>query len=89
MAATGEAASSIEAMSLEDLVFRQGLSSRDTVSAVSGRGIGLAAVKTELDRLGGSVTVTSRRGRGAQFRFHLPTDRTGFARGAVDAQRTA
>jgi two-component system, chemotaxis family, sensor kinase CheA len=58
---------------LEDLVFREGLSSREEASDVSGRGVGLAAVKHELDRLGGTATVTSEVGAGACFRFRLPT----------------
>ncbi|MCU1292798.1 MAG: CheA signal transduction histidine kinase, partial [Bryobacterales bacterium] len=37
--------------SLENLIFREGLSSRSLVSEVSGRGIGLSAVMGELDRL--------------------------------------
>ena len=59
--------------SLEDLVFREGLSSREESTDVSGRGVGLAAVKHELDRLGGTVTGTSEIGAGACFRFRLPT----------------
>lgn len=68
----------IAELSLEDLVFCEGLSSRDTASEVSGRGIGLAAVKTELDRLGGSVLVDSRSGKGTRFSFTLPIGQDGF-----------
>jgi chemotaxis protein histidine kinase CheA len=62
-----------ESQTLEDLVFREGLSSRRETTDVSGRGVGLAAVKHELDRLGGTVTVMSEVGAGACFRFRLPT----------------
>jgi two-component system chemotaxis sensor kinase CheA len=57
---------------LEDLVFWEGLSSKDAASDISGRGVGLAAVKAEVDRLGGFVTVESKRGAGTEFRFRLP-----------------
>jgi NO-binding membrane sensor protein with MHYT domain len=63
----------VEALSLGDLVFREGLSSRDTVSEVSGRGIGLGAVKAELERLGGSFAVETEHGAGSRFCFVLAT----------------
>jgi signal transduction histidine kinase len=72
--ASGVAPSQVKAMSLKDLVFWEGLSSRDAADQVSGRGIGLAAVKTELDRLGGSVTVENGRHSGARFCFQLPIE---------------
>ncbi len=71
---TGYGATSSQAtqMSLEELMFRQGLSSRDSADEISGRGIGLAAVKAELDRLGGTVQVETKFGAGTCFRFHVP-----------------
>ncbi|HEY1614346.1 MAG TPA: MHYT domain-containing protein [Rhizomicrobium sp.] len=75
---TGSNSQGSEAHAIEQLVFREGLSSRDSTTEISGRGIGLAAVKTELDRLGGSVVVASTRGAGTRFCFRLPI-------GAADA----
>ncbi len=69
----------VRSLSLEDLVFCEGLSSRETASEVSGRGIGLAAVKTELDRLGGTVSVDTDPGAGTRFRFRLPVKSDVFA----------
>jgi two-component system chemotaxis sensor kinase CheA len=48
------------------------LSSRDNADEISGRGIGLAAVKAELDRLGGTACVETRHNTGTLFRFLLP-----------------
>ena len=62
------------AMSLESLMFREGLSSRDDAGEISGRGVGLAAVKAELDRLGGSVWVETGQGAGTRLRFHVPSN---------------
>jgi len=55
------------------LIFRDGLSVRDTVSTLSGRGVGLAAVLDETHKLGGEVTVTTAPGKGAEFLFDLPS----------------
>lgn len=73
LVASGKDRARVENLALEDLVFREGLSARDTANQVSGRGIGLAAVKAELDNLGGSVTVETERGAGTRFRFRLPS----------------
>ena len=73
LVASGKDRARVENLALEDLVFREGLSARDTANHVSGRGIGLAAVKAELDNPGGSVTVETERGAGTRFRFRLPS----------------
>jgi signal transduction histidine kinase len=70
--AMGLSRQQVQNMPLEELMFREGLSSRDDADEVSGRGIGLAAVKTELDRLGGSVAVETAPDAGTRFRFCLP-----------------
>lgn len=72
LVAAGEARSKVENLSLVELVFREGLSSRDTASEISGRGVGLSAVKAELDHLDGSVEVETEQGAGTRFRFRLP-----------------
>lgn len=59
----------------EDLVaalFADGVSTREVVSQLSGRGVGLAAVKAACQALGGTVDVTSREGQGTSFVFHFP-----------------
>jgi two-component system chemotaxis sensor kinase CheA len=57
---------------LVQLVFRPGLSTRREPSAISGRGVGLDAVKAEVDRVGGSIVVTTERGKGTAFVVRLP-----------------
>lgn len=54
------------------LIFAAGVSTRDQVSLVSGRGIGLDAVKVLVDELGGKLTVTTQAGKGTAFTFMLP-----------------
>jgi two-component system chemotaxis sensor kinase CheA len=55
--------------SLQDLVFMDGISSREEVSETSGRGVGLGAVRQACAAEGGSVEVLSEPGRGTTFRF--------------------
>ena len=57
---------------LADLIFRPGLSTADTVSKISGRGVGLDAVRHNLTALGGSITVSSTIGQRTCFHISLP-----------------
>jgi two-component system chemotaxis sensor kinase CheA len=54
------------------LIFLPGVSTADKVSDVSGRGVGMDVVKTNLDRLGGKIEIDSGPGRGSHFRIKLP-----------------
>jgi two-component system chemotaxis sensor kinase CheA len=54
------------------LIFLPGVSTAEKVSAVSGRGVGMDVVKTNLDRLGGKMEIDSGPGRGSHFRIKLP-----------------
>lgn len=49
-----------------------GVSTRETVTQTSGRGVGMAAVDAACRALGGSVSVESEPGRGTRFRFEFP-----------------
>lgn len=55
-----------------DLVFVPGLSTRDKVSSVSGRGVGLDVVKTNVEAIGGCVELESSPGQGTIVRLRLP-----------------
>jgi two-component system chemotaxis sensor kinase CheA len=60
---------------LERALFTSGISTRDDVTDVSGRGVGLAAVWSAASALGGTVRVESAKGRGTRFVFRLPIAR--------------
>lgn len=64
-------ASLTEQQSIE-LIFHPGFSSKDEVSEVSGRGVGMDVVKTNIEALGGEVKVRSKVGQGSCFRLMLP-----------------
>ncbi len=68
-------AEQLKGMSQQDqigLILLPGLSTAEKVSDVSGRGVGMDVVKTNLDRLGGQVEISSTLGRGSLFRIKLP-----------------
>jgi two-component system chemotaxis sensor kinase CheA len=54
------------------LLFASGFSTADTVSDISGRGVGLDVVKTKIESLGGQIHVTSNLGKGSKFAIKLP-----------------
>jgi two-component system chemotaxis sensor kinase CheA len=54
------------------LIFLPGVSTAEKVSDVSGRGVGMDVVKTNLDRLGGKIEIDSGVGSGSHFRIKLP-----------------
>jgi HPt (histidine-containing phosphotransfer) domain-containing protein len=59
---------------LKEVLFRDGFSTRDQADDISGRGIGLGAVRSACSTLGGSIDVESPLpGRGTLLRFCLPT----------------
>lgn len=53
-------------------IFMPGFSTATQVSDISGRGVGMDVVSTNLSRLGGSIDVDTRTGEGTQFRIKLP-----------------
>ncbi|HEY1087527.1 MAG TPA: response regulator, partial [Archangium sp.] len=55
-----------------ELIFKAGFSTRDEVSELSGRGVGMDVVKKKVEALGGSVAVTSRIGRSTTVALRLP-----------------
>ena len=56
-------------------IFRPGFSTANGVSEMSGRGVGLDAVKTEIEQAGGTVTVSSQLGHGSTFEITIPDRR--------------
>jgi two-component system chemotaxis sensor kinase CheA len=54
------------------LIFLPGFSTRDAVTSVSGRGVGMDVVKTNIERVGGTVDVQSVLGSGTTLRIRIP-----------------
>jgi len=58
---------------LVNLIFLPGISTKDNVSDISGRGVGMDVVKTTVDILGGKVYVNTQEGWGTEITLLLPT----------------
>lgn len=54
------------------LIMRPGFSTRDYITDISGRGVGMDVVKNSLDKVKGDIVITSSLGRGTQMRLQLP-----------------
>ena len=55
-----------------NLIFLPGFSTAEKVTNVSGRGVGMDVVKTNVEKIGGTVDVQSTRGRGTTVRVKIP-----------------
>lgn len=55
-----------------DLIFQPGFSTAETVSEVSGRGVGMDVVRRNIQALKGTVEIASRKGEGSTIRIRLP-----------------
>jgi two-component system chemotaxis sensor kinase CheA len=53
-------------------IFYPGFSTKDNVSEISGRGVGMDVVQNTIQNLGGQITVESEKGAGTTFRITLP-----------------
>lgn len=53
-------------------IFHPGFSTAATISAVSGRGVGMDVVKTNIDAIGGAVDIASEPGKGITFTVKIP-----------------
>ncbi len=55
-----------------DLIFLPGFSTAARVTNLSGRGVGMDVVKTNIERIGGTVELSSRLGQGTELRLKIP-----------------
>ncbi|HKK71027.1 MAG TPA: chemotaxis protein CheW [Candidatus Krumholzibacteria bacterium] len=64
-----------EAMSereVANLIFKAGLSTAKQVTNVSGRGVGMDVVRTNIEKIGGTIEIQTRAGQGTTFRIKIP-----------------
>ncbi len=69
---TEEQAENISERDLSQILFTPGFSTSDSVTDLSGRGVGMDAVRNRVEALGGRITVHSVPGEGTGIRIKLP-----------------
>ncbi|MDE3200139.1 MAG: chemotaxis protein CheW [Acidobacteriota bacterium] len=69
---TAERASLLSERELLQLVFLPGFSTASAVTNVSGRGVGMDVVRTNVEKIGGKVELDSRFGKGTTMRLRIP-----------------
>jgi two-component system chemotaxis sensor kinase CheA len=69
---TPDRAAHLAERELLQLVFLPGLSTAAAVTNVSGRGVGMDVVRTNVEKIGGKVEIDSRAGKGTTLRMRIP-----------------
>jgi two-component system, chemotaxis family, sensor kinase CheA len=69
---TGEQVERLSDREAINLIFLPGFSTASEITSVSGRGVGMDVVKTNIERIGGTVDVLTTRGMGTSFRIKIP-----------------
>jgi len=64
--------SSMSDQQIIQYVFKAGFSTAQKVTSVSGRGVGMDVVKTNIEKIGGTVDLTSVEGKGSRFLIKIP-----------------
>ena len=69
---TEETAASLTDKQVAELILASGFSTAESITDVSGRGVGLDVVKNTIESLGGHITIESKEGQGSLFQVQLP-----------------
>jgi two-component system, chemotaxis family, sensor kinase CheA len=69
---TAEVANTLDEARCLDLILLPGFTTKNEISAVSGRGVGMDVVKTNIQKLNGTVNIHSEVGKGSTFSISLP-----------------
>ncbi|NOZ07122.1 MAG: chemotaxis protein CheA [Chloroflexi bacterium] len=69
---SAEAAAKMSEREAVDLIFGAGVSTAERITDISGRGVGMDVVRTNIERLNGSVSVRTELGKGSRFDVRMP-----------------
>jgi two-component system chemotaxis sensor kinase CheA len=67
-----EKAQSMSESDIHRLIFAPGFSTADTITNLSGRGVGMDVVKSSVEKIGGHVDITSHSDQGSSIRLKIP-----------------
>ncbi len=70
--ATAEEAAAMSSQQVQQYIFHAGLSTAEKVTSVSGRGVGMDVVRTNIEKIGGSIELRSVEGKGSTFTIKIP-----------------
>lgn len=70
--ATEEELAAMSTQQIQQFIFHAGLSTAEKVTSVSGRGVGMDVVRTNIEKIGGSVELRSTEGEGSTFSIKIP-----------------
>ncbi len=69
---SADAAAALSDREATNLIFLPGFSTAEKITNVSGRGVGMDVVKTNIEKIGGSVDVSSALGQGTTLKIKIP-----------------
>ena len=69
---TAERAAKMSERELISLIFAPGFSTAEQVSNISGRGVGMDVVRTNIEKIGGSIDINSKAGKGTALKIKIP-----------------
>lgn len=69
---TAAEAAAMSDTQIHRFIFAPGFSTADKVTNMSGRGVGMDVVKTNIEQIGGSIELSSERGKGSRFKIKIP-----------------
>lgn len=70
--ASEEEVARMSAQQIQQYIFHAGFSTADKVTSVSGRGVGMDVVRTNIEKIGGSIEMNSIEGKGSTFSIKIP-----------------
>lgn len=70
--ATAEEIAGMSDQQIQQYIFRAGFSTAEKVTSVSGRGVGMDVVRTNIEKIGGSIVLKSVEGKGSTFLIKIP-----------------
>jgi two-component system, chemotaxis family, sensor kinase CheA len=70
--ATEEEVARMSPQQIQQYIFHAGFSTADKVTSVSGRGVGMDVVRTNIEKIGGAIEMKSVEGKGSTFSIKIP-----------------
>lgn len=70
--ATEDELKAMTTQQVQQFIFKAGFSTAEKVTSVSGRGVGMDVVRTNIEKIGGSIELKSEEGRGTRFIIKIP-----------------